>query len=312
MLWGRCDEDVGAPFQPFVEAITRWATTTPRDVVAATARHPELSVVVPGLATELSHLPDPPVTDPDSRRWRMFDAVADLVITADAAAPVLVVVDDAHWATAPTLGMLAHLARSVATSPVAIVVTVRDTEIDRRDPSRPRSRNCTAPSPSSASSSQASTFPACAPTSRPSSSERLDQADDTLASPIYDDTNGNPFFVGQVIEHPSSRPGRYAKHDGRWTTGERSSNDAVPDGVRDIVNRRVARLSTEADRALTVAAVIGHEFDLRTLASIPARPEALPCSTRSTRPSTPTSSRRPAPARSRSFTRSSDALCSMA
>ena len=134
VLWGRCDEDVGAPFQPFVEAITRWATTTPPDVVAATARHPELSVVVPGLATELSHLPDPPVTDPDSRRWRMFDAVADLVITASAAAPVLVVVDDAHWATAPTLGMLAHLARSVATSPVAIVVTVRDTEIDRRDP----------------------------------------------------------------------------------------------------------------------------------------------------------------------------------
>ena len=84
--------------------------------------------------------------------------------------------------------------------------------------------------------------------------ERLDQADDTLAPPIYDDTNGNPFFVGQVIEH-LLETGALRKHDGRWTTGERSSNDAVPDSVRDIVNRRVARLSTEADRALTVAAV---------------------------------------------------------
>ena len=104
--------------------------------------------------------------------------------------------------------------------------------------------------------------------------EHLDQTDDTLAPPIYDDTNGNPFFVGQVIEH-LLETGALRKHDGRWTTGERSSNDAVPDGVRDIVNRRVARLSTEADRALTVAAVIGHEFDLRTLAAVPGAPGGL-------------------------------------
>ena len=95
-----------------------------------------------------------------------------------------------------------------------------------------------------------------------------------MASSIYDDTNGNPFFVGQVIEH-LLETGALRKHEGRWTTGERSSNDAVPDGVRDIVNRRVARLSTEADRALTVAAVIGHEFELRTLAAVPGAPGGL-------------------------------------
>ncbi len=96
--------------------------------------------------------------------------------------------------------------------------------------------------------------------------QTLDAAGVDLAHAVYRETDGNPFFVGEVLRHLSETGAIYQDPDGRWVADNALDRTPLPDSVREVVGGRVARLGRDAERVLSLAAVIGRDFDLDLLA----------------------------------------------
>src|SRR5437764_3265683 len=113
ILAGRCTQETLAPFQPFLEALRHYVLNAPLEHlrVAAKEHGAELQRLLPELGRRLPGLPSPPAVAPEVERYRLFEAVAGLLSEIAASAPLLVVLDDLHWADRPTLLLLRHLAR---------------------------------------------------------------------------------------------------------------------------------------------------------------------------------------------------------
>jgi tetratricopeptide (TPR) repeat protein len=92
---------------------------------------------------------------------------------------------------------------------------------------------------------------------------------------LHDETEGNPFFMGQVLRH-LVETGAIVEQDGRWVRGVDADEIGIPEGVREVVGRRLARLETATNEVLAAAAVIGREFDRDILtATVNADDEAV-------------------------------------
>ena len=126
------------------------------------------------------------------------------------------------------------------------------------------------------------------------SGDELDADGQALASAVEARTAGNPFFAGQVLRHLVER-GVLVQEEGRWKVHGALADVDLPEGVLDVVGRRLSRLSDRANQALSVAAVCGLEFGARVLCAVPdaGAPDAVQW-TGSTRPSTPACWWRPA------------------
>jgi predicted ATPase/DNA-binding SARP family transcriptional activator len=255
VLLGSCDEDLGVPYQPFVEALRHFVEyLSPRQLVTSLGHHAgEIVRLHPDLAVRLSGLPPPLRSDPETERYRLFEAVTAWLAAASADRPVLLVLDDLQWATKATLLLLRHVMRSAEQVRVLIVGTYRDTELSadhplaelladfRRQPEVDRL------SLSGLHPGEVATFMA------ETAGHEMDEHGLTLARTIHGETDGNPFFVREIIRHLTETGGI-----AQLPVDELG----VPDSVREVVARRLARLSDDANRALRLAAVIGTEFEL--------------------------------------------------
>jgi hypothetical protein len=94
-----------------------------------------------------------------------------------------------------------------------------------------------------------------------------------LAHALYRETDGNPFFVGEVLRHLSETGAIYQDDTGRWTAAADLEAMATPDSVRLVIGSRVARLGEAVSQVLPLASVIGREFDLDLLARVTERTE---------------------------------------
>ena len=114
VLYGACDSVVRRPYGPFVEAleqlVRRSDDETLRDAVGTGTVGGELSRLLPDLAQRVTGLSPPVAADPDTERHRLHSAVADLLVAAGRQAPLVIVIEDGHWADTPTLLLLRHLA----------------------------------------------------------------------------------------------------------------------------------------------------------------------------------------------------------
>ena len=90
----------------------------------------------------------------------------------------------------------------------------------------------------------------------------------TLAHSVYRETDGNPFFVGEVLSHLAESGAMVQDAAGHWAAARPGDEIALPDSVRQVIGVRVGRLGTPATKALSVAAVIGREFDLDLTAAV--------------------------------------------
>ena len=134
VLYGRCDEDLGAPYQPFAEALRSLVPCLGASRLRGLRGVEALLPLVPGLTDVLPDLAAPTRADPDTERYALFDAVVALLEVASASAPVVLVLDDLHWAAKPTLLLLRHLLRFGEHARVQIVGTYRSTDLDRSHP----------------------------------------------------------------------------------------------------------------------------------------------------------------------------------
>ena len=134
MLYGRCDEDLGAPYQPFAEALRLLIPCLGANRLRGLRGIEALLPLVPGLADVLPDLAAPTRADPDTERYALFDAVVAVLEVASASAPIVLILDDLHWAAKPTLLLLRHLLRFGDHARVQIVGTYRSTDLDRSHP----------------------------------------------------------------------------------------------------------------------------------------------------------------------------------
>jgi hypothetical protein len=135
VLAGRCDEDLGVPYQPFVEALRHFINHTPEDLEGRLGAYGgELVRLVPEISPRVGGLGEPLRSDPETERYRLFDAVAAWLAAACEQSPLLLVLDDLQWAAKPTLLLLRHVVRFPELKRLLILGTYRDTELGHDHP----------------------------------------------------------------------------------------------------------------------------------------------------------------------------------
>jgi tetratricopeptide (TPR) repeat protein len=101
----------------------------------------------------------------------------------------------------------------------------------------------------------------------------LDEASLGLSRELHRETDGNPFYTGELLRHLLEAGGIYQQDSGRWTVKGALAELGLPESVREVLGRRVERLGEEAHEALAIAAVIGREFDVDLLLRVSERSE---------------------------------------
>ncbi|MCH7512041.1 MAG: AAA family ATPase, partial [Chloroflexi bacterium] len=194
------------------------------------------------------------VTDPESAQFRLFDAYTSFIRAIAAEQPLLLVLDDLHWADKPSLMLLQHFARSLSRMRVLVVGTYRDTDLVR---THPLSEALVALNREGAfdrvllrglSESEVGAY------IRATANV---EAPRELVERIHRETEGNPFFLSEVVA--------LMTQEGAFAAG---AQVALPQGVREALGRRLDRLSPEANELLQVAAVTGREFRFETLLAL--------------------------------------------
>jgi len=275
VLFGRCDDELGVPYQPFVEALTQivehWPETTLREVLGP---HPaELGRLVPALFERLPDLPPPLESDPETARYRLFEAVQGWLEALAAFEPVLLVLDDIHWATRPTLLLLKHLARSDEGTRLMLLGTYRDTDLDRVAPLADVLADLRRlPGVSRVPVGGLGVEEVVALMERVAG-HPMDQDGWALATAIHGESEGNPFFVGEILRSLREEGAIIVDDDGTWRAAGAVESLGIPESVREVVGRRLDRLPDAANEVLSAAAVVGRDFELDVLVLLVDRSE---------------------------------------
>jgi class 3 adenylate cyclase/tetratricopeptide (TPR) repeat protein len=268
VLFGHCEEDLATPYQLFREALGHYVTHAPADRLAThvAAHGSELARLIPALGSRIPDLPPSKATDSDTERFLLFAAVVGLLADASRDAPVVLVLDDVHWADKASLSLLRHLAAADPTMRLLVVATYRDDELSHADALvetlaalRRQSGVSRVDLAGLDDIGVLAFFEAAA-------GQTLDTAGVGLAHAVYRETDGNPFFVSEVLRHLAETGAIFQDPEGRWTADVSLDNMGLPDSVREVIGARVVRLGGDAGRALSIAAVIGRDFDIDLLA----------------------------------------------
>jgi class 3 adenylate cyclase/tetratricopeptide (TPR) repeat protein len=271
VLFGRCDEDLGVAFQPFVEALEAFLRSNP-DLAVLGRYAGEMSRLVPVLSRQIPALDPPLKSDPETERYRLFDAVAAWLAALSTRTPVLLVLDDLHWAEKPTLLLLRHLVRSPEPMRLLAVGTYRDTDLDRSHPlgevlaDLRRDRAVERLALGGLDVAGITDLMANA------AGDRMDLRIAELAQLLWSETQGNPFFVQEILLS-LVESGRLVQRDGVWTTDLEVAELGIPEGVREVVGRRLSRLSEAANTVLSIASVVGQAMEVDVLVAVSALPE---------------------------------------
>jgi tetratricopeptide (TPR) repeat protein len=259
VLSGRCYEENVVPYQPFVEAIDQYLRHGDQEEVRGDLVRAGtiLARVVPDIQLRFSDPPEPVRAEPDSERYLMFEAVDALLAGIAKRAPLLLVLDDLHWADRPTLALLSHLARATHAAPLVMLGTYRTGEVIGDHPLRTTIADLRHDGVADGIVLRGM--------SQDEVRELIDATCDLDVRPGFVDsvrreTMGNPFFVQEICSHV----GEMGATPGAFTL----DTLGVPEGVKQVIGRRIARLPEGTERLLTTAAVIGREFDLDVLVAV--------------------------------------------
>jgi len=262
VLWGKCYEGEGAPaYWPWVQLVRSYVfDRDPKELMSEMGPGAaDIADVVPEVRERLPGLPPPPQLEPEQARFRLFDSITTFLKNASLRQPHVLVLDDLHWADKPSLLLLQFMARELRGSRLLVLGTYRDVELRRAHPLSQTLAELT----------------------REGLSQRIllrgltehdvkrfieitagIQPPESLVQAVYRETEGNPFFVNEIV--------RLLVTDGRLEHPETVSTWSVtiPQGVREVVGRRLDHLSEDCNRVLTIGSVIGREFSVRLLEKV--------------------------------------------
>ena len=275
VLFGHSEEDMASPYQVFAEALGHYlANVDDERLLRHVGAHgAELMRLVPSLGSRIADLPNPKATDSDTERYLLFTAVVGLLVQASADDPIVLVFDDLQWADSGSLRLLRHLAAAELPMRVLVLATFRDGELQTANELRDtvgslwRQRAVSRMELEGLNDGDVLSYMEAA------AGHKLDDSGVALAQAVHRETDGNPFFLSEVLRYLAETGAIYQDAEGRWATTEPLSPLALPDSVREVVGGRVARLGDRAERTLSVAAVIGRNFDFDLLARATRFPE---------------------------------------
>ncbi len=260
VLLGRCYEESLVPYQSFVEALRHYVSESPLDEVRlhvgphrATLVRLVPELAEPGAQASTSQTGESPARD----QFLLFESVASLLRAVAVERPLILVLDDLHWADGPTLLLLRHLVRATEGVPLLILATYRETEVDE---AHPLGQALAELRRARALHTVALRGLGQQDVAELISSQAGGAAPATVARSIVDRTQGNPFFVEELLREVGS--------DGDF----KDALSRIPETVKDLLLRRLRRLDDDAKRILTYAAVTGREFDLDVLEPVAGMP----------------------------------------
>jgi DNA-binding SARP family transcriptional activator len=245
VLYGRADEETVVPYQPFTELLRQYFAHTDLEGLRAALGHQldELRPLVP----ELGGDPEAVAEDVEARRFALFEAVSAVLRHAAADRPLLIILDDLHWADTPTLLLLRQTVREAEGARMLVLGTYRDVEIAQ---GAPLTRVL-----GDLRREQVVARVAVTGLDRDGTAALMAARGDHAWAPdrLWEYTAGNPFFIEELLR------------DGV----------PVPESVQDLLSRRLDRLGAETVEVLTNAAVIGPRFTLAALESLMEEPVSV-------------------------------------
>jgi DNA-binding SARP family transcriptional activator len=265
VLYGRCDEELVVPHQPFIEALTHYVAECGADDLRSHlgATGQELSRLLPDVGRRLPGLPEPARAEPETQRYRLFDAVTELLARIAGSAALLLVLDDLHWADKPTLLLLRHLLlRGPDDVPLLVLGIRRDEEPGATDGLTEVLADVSRRHRVERIALRGLSDDDIAGVLEVTGESRPDDEMLAVARAIRRETDGNPLFVEEIVHHLRETGALdQAPGAGSDTSGIISAI-GIPDGVRQVVTRRLSRLAPATRQALAVASVIGPDFEL--------------------------------------------------
>jgi len=273
VLYGHYDEGVTLSYQGFAEALGHYVNNASDELLRAhvDADGPELAVMVPAIGRRIGDLPKSHDGDPDTMRFMLFASVVGWLAKASVHAPVVIVLEDLHWADTQSLQLLRHLVGSSDPLRLLVLVTYRD-EIG---PSHPLTQTLASMrrEPRVVQMSLAGLDEAgVLDFLETALAKRLDDEGAEFASALRHETEGNPFFVSELLRH-LLETNAICDGEGRLDIRGSLSDMSLPQSVRQVIAARVDRLGSTAVRVLSLASVIGRDFEFEVLASAAGVPE---------------------------------------
>jgi len=270
VCWGASSEEFAVPYEPWIEVCSQIVEHAPQELIAQhVKRHGgELSRLARNLTERITDLRAPQASDPDTERYLLFSAVAGLLELVAQSVPVCVVLDDLHWADGQSVALLKHVVRSVEKGALHLIATYRDSDLGKDHPLTGLLADLRRVEGVQRIALHGLGTDEVAQIMTAVAGHELDADGIELAGQIATETGGNPFFVGEILRGLSESGALVFDEDsGRWSV-DRSAAIALPESVREVIERRVERLGDEALEVLTPAAVIGRVFDLELLESV--------------------------------------------
>ena len=261
VLWGRSYEEQGVPpYWPWVQAIRSYVRDRDPEELRSEmgAGAADIAEIVSDVRERLPGLPPATGLDPEQARFRLFDSITAFLKTASQRQPLVLVLDDLHWADQPSLMLLQFVARELGGGRLLIVGTYRDMELSRTHPlaealgELTRERLFQRVLLRGLAQEDVGRFIEMAAGVAPPPG---------LVSSVYTQTEGNPLFVTEVV--------RLLVQEGSVGAGLKSAPTAggsdswtvrIPEGVREVIGRRLNRLSQRCNEVLAVASILGREF----------------------------------------------------
>ena len=274
VLFGSCDEDIGLPYRPFVEALRHYLANAPDEILVRHVREHqgELLRMVPELSQRVPDVPPPRVAEPETERFLMFEAVAGLLSVASEHSPVVLILDDLQWAGAPELLLFKHIVRSAMPMHLLIIVTYRDTELSRTHPLASVLADLRRETGIERFALRGLDEAGIIAFVTAAAGHDLDPPELAMARAIGQETEGSPLFIAETLRN-LSESGAVLREGDRWVLRAGSHDLGIPQGVKETIGRRLSRLTESTNKTLSLASVIGREFDLGLLEQIAGMPE---------------------------------------
>ncbi|PKB63658.1 MAG: hypothetical protein BZY80_06220 [SAR202 cluster bacterium Io17-Chloro-G2] len=261
VLWGRSYEEQGVPpYWPWVQAIRSYVRESDPEQLSSEmgAGSADIAEVVSDVRDRLPGLPPAPKLEPEQARFRLFDSITAFLKTASQRQPLVLVLDDLHWADQPSLMLLQFVARELGGARLLIIGTYRDMELSRQHPlaealgELTRERLFQRVLLRGLAQEDVGRFIEMAAGVTPPSA---------LVTSVHTQTEGNPLFVTEVV--------RLLVQEGELSSAKVRETDSwnvrIPEGVREVIGRRLNRLSQRCNETLTTASILGREFTLDQL-----------------------------------------------
>ena len=272
-VWGRCHESAGAPpYWPWVQILRAYVRERDTEQVQAEmgVGAADIATVVPEIRQRWPDLPPPRrFEDPEQARFRLFDAVTTFLHNAASSHPLVLILDNLHWADKPSLLLLEFLAPELGRSRLLVVGTYRAGELSRQHPLSETLGELTRERPL-----QRLLLPGL---NRQDITRFIELTtgivpSQPLVEAVHTQTEGNPLFLTEMV--------RLLMQEGELAPERLQSSQSVtigiPVGVREVIGKRLNRLSAPCNQLLTMAAVIGREFDLKEVAILRDEPSEEP------------------------------------